>query len=207
MWSKILVVMTVLLVYAVAARDACHGDNLAVYNLTLQTNWTEKLFPKHFPEWRPPAQWSGLVDTQRSGLVGEYNSMSHRHSVVWIGSTASYYPFGLYALSTNYSNGVGIGKVELEEVNPHSRGGRVENHLGKTAISSRDRDLNLDLPVLSSRANHDKRARLKPRNTPLCLLNRPVCGVIASRVEVSNHFTSTRTMASLPCHPVTNRDL
>nr|CAD7202399.1 unnamed protein product [Timema douglasi] len=61
MWSKILVVMTVLLVCAVAARDACHGDNLAVYNLTLQTNWTEKLFPKHFPEWRPPAQWSGLV--------------------------------------------------------------------------------------------------------------------------------------------------
>nr|CAD7427918.1 unnamed protein product [Timema monikensis] len=25
----------------------------------------------------------------------------------------------------------GIGKVELEEVNPHLRGGRVENHLGK----------------------------------------------------------------------------
>nr|CAD7392755.1 unnamed protein product [Timema cristinae] len=44
----------------------------------------------------------------------------------------SYYPFGLYALSTNYSNGLGIGKVELEEVNPHLRGGRVENHLGKT---------------------------------------------------------------------------
>nr|CAD7569311.1 unnamed protein product [Timema californicum] len=37
----------------------------------------------------------------------------------------------LYALSTNYANGVGIGKVELEEVNPHLRGGRVENHLGK----------------------------------------------------------------------------
>nr|CAD7266902.1 unnamed protein product [Timema shepardi] len=46
--------------------------------------------------------------------------------------TASYYPFGLYALSTNYSNELGIGKVELEEVNPHLRGGRVENHLGKT---------------------------------------------------------------------------
>nr|CAD7426609.1 unnamed protein product [Timema monikensis] len=27
---------------------------------------------------------------------------------------------------------LGIGKVELEEVNPHLRGGRVENHLGKT---------------------------------------------------------------------------
>nr|CAD7397709.1 unnamed protein product [Timema poppensis] len=49
-------------------------------------------------------------------------------------------------------------KVELEEVNPHLRGGRVENHLGKTTPSSPDRDSNLYLPVLSSRAQHDKRA-------------------------------------------------
>nr|CAD7394290.1 unnamed protein product [Timema cristinae] len=69
--------------------------------------------------------------------------------------TASYYPSGLYALSTNYANGLGIGKVGLEEVNPHLRGGRVENHLGKTTPSSPDRDSNLDLPVLSSRAQHD----------------------------------------------------
>nr|CAD7262441.1 unnamed protein product [Timema shepardi] len=33
----------------------------------------------------------------------------------------------------------------------------MENHLGKTAPSSPDRDSNLDLPVLSSRAQHDKR--------------------------------------------------
>nr|CAD7431230.1 unnamed protein product [Timema monikensis] len=70
--------------------------------------------------------------------------------------TASYHPFGLYALSTNYVNGLGIGKVELEEVNPHL-GGRVENHLGKTTPSSPDRDSNLDPPVLSSQAQHDKR--------------------------------------------------
>nr|CAD7399471.1 unnamed protein product [Timema poppensis] len=50
-----------------------------------------------------------------------------------------------------------IGKVELEEVNPHLRGGRVENHFGKTTLSSPDRDSNLDLPVFSSRAPHDKR--------------------------------------------------
>nr|CAD7199334.1 unnamed protein product [Timema douglasi] len=49
-------------------------------------------------------------------------------------------------------------QVELEEVNPHLRGGRVENHLGKATPSSPDRDSNLDLPVLSSRAQHDKRA-------------------------------------------------
>nr|CAD7573019.1 unnamed protein product [Timema californicum] len=47
--------------------------------------------------------------------------------------------------------------VELEEVNPHLRGGGVEKHFGKTTLSSPDRDLNLDLPVLSSRAQHDKR--------------------------------------------------
>nr|CAD7408133.1 unnamed protein product [Timema cristinae] len=51
----------------------------------------------------------------------------------------------------------GIGKVELEDVNPNLRGGKVENHLGKTTPSSPDRDSNLDLPVLSSRAQHDKR--------------------------------------------------
>nr|CAD7424910.1 unnamed protein product [Timema monikensis] len=49
-------------------------------------------------------------------------------------STTSYYPFGLYALSTNYANGLGIGKVELEELNLHLRGGRLENHLGKTNL-------------------------------------------------------------------------
>nr|CAD7427522.1 unnamed protein product [Timema monikensis] len=56
-----------------------------------------------------------------------------------------------------HRGGLGIGKVELEDVNPHLRGGRVENHLGKTTPSSPDRDSNLDLPVLSSRVQHDKR--------------------------------------------------
>nr|CAD7568718.1 unnamed protein product [Timema californicum] len=46
--------------------------------------------------------------------------------------TASYYPFELYALSNNYANGLRIRKVEVEEMNPHLRGGRVENHSGKT---------------------------------------------------------------------------
>nr|CAD7393296.1 unnamed protein product [Timema cristinae] len=41
-------------------------------------------------------------------------------------------PVRVIRLRTNYTNGLGIGKVELKEVNPHLRGGRVENHLGKT---------------------------------------------------------------------------
>nr|CAD7203500.1 unnamed protein product [Timema douglasi] len=56
----------------------------------------------------------------------------------------------------NYATETGIGKVKLEEVNPHLRGGRVEKHLGKTTPSSPNRDSNLDIPVLSSRAQHDK---------------------------------------------------
>nr|CAD7460877.1 unnamed protein product [Timema tahoe] len=37
-----------------------------------------------------------------------------------------------------------------EKVYPHLRGGRVENHLGKTTLSTPDRDSNLDLPVIDS---------------------------------------------------------
>nr|CAD7440678.1 unnamed protein product [Timema bartmani] len=48
-----------------------------------------------------------------------------------------------------------LGRLNIEEVNPHLRGGRVENHLGKTPPSSPDRDSNLDFPVLGSRAQHD----------------------------------------------------
>ncbi|CAG2053039.1 unnamed protein product, partial [Timema podura] len=50
-----------------------------------------------------------------------------------------------------------LGRLNLEEVNPHLRGRRVENHLGKTTPSSPDRDSNLDLPVLGGRAQHDWR--------------------------------------------------
>ncbi|CAG2053558.1 unnamed protein product [Timema podura] len=48
-------------------------------------------------------------------------------------------------------------RLNLEEVNPHLRGGRVENHLGKTTPSSPDRDSNLDLPILGDLAQHDWR--------------------------------------------------
>nr|CAD7258567.1 unnamed protein product [Timema shepardi] len=56
-----------------------------------------------------------------------------------------------------------------EEVIPHLRGGREENHLEKTTPSSPDRDSNLDLPVLSSRAQHDKRvSQLRHRGGSCC---------------------------------------
>nr|CAD7402842.1 unnamed protein product [Timema poppensis] len=105
--------------------------------------------------------------------------------------TASYYPFGFYALSTNYTNGFGIGKVELEEVNPHLCGGRVENHLGKTPPSSPDRDSNLELPVLSSRAQHDKRVsqHTPPRRVGWIKLREMIAFMfILSNMVIENEF-------------------
>lgn len=36
----------------------CTLDRLAVYKVVLHTYWTRELFPKHYPDWRPTAQWT-----------------------------------------------------------------------------------------------------------------------------------------------------
>lgn len=36
----------------------CRSNSLAMYNVTFVGNWSPELFPKHYPEFRPPAQWS-----------------------------------------------------------------------------------------------------------------------------------------------------
>ena len=37
---------------------SCNSDRLAVYKVVLHTYWTRDLFPKHYPDWRPQAQWT-----------------------------------------------------------------------------------------------------------------------------------------------------
>nr|CAD7402831.1 unnamed protein product [Timema poppensis] len=51
--------------------------------------------------------------------------------------------------------GAELGRLNLEEGNPHFRGGRVESHLRKTCPSSSDRDSNLNFPVLGSLSQHE----------------------------------------------------
>ncbi|CAG2058744.1 unnamed protein product [Timema podura] len=46
----------------------------------------------------------------------------------------------------------------FKEVYPHIRGGRVENHFGKTSLSTPDQDSNLDLPVIDSLAYYETSA-------------------------------------------------
>ena len=39
----------------------CDPDKLLVYRVTLSTHWSRTNFPKQYPEWRPPAQWSKMI--------------------------------------------------------------------------------------------------------------------------------------------------
>ncbi|KPI95849.1 Spondin-2 [Papilio xuthus] len=49
-----------LLAVAAAAEDGCNPDKMTVYRMVLHTYWTREKFPKHYPDWRPPAQWSRI---------------------------------------------------------------------------------------------------------------------------------------------------
>ncbi|XP_026748868.2 spondin-2 [Galleria mellonella] len=40
--------------------DTCNPDKMTVYRMVLHTYWTREKFPKHYPDWRPPAQWSKI---------------------------------------------------------------------------------------------------------------------------------------------------
>jgi len=39
----------------------CASDKLTIYKVVVTTFWTRDRFPKHYPDWRPPAQWSKTI--------------------------------------------------------------------------------------------------------------------------------------------------
>ncbi|XP_065169993.1 uncharacterized protein mspo [Atheta coriaria] len=41
-----------------AENEPCQPDKLTVYKVVLHTFWSREKFPKHYPDWRPPAQFS-----------------------------------------------------------------------------------------------------------------------------------------------------
>nr|CAD7412839.1 unnamed protein product [Timema poppensis] len=84
-------------------------------------------------------------------------------------------------------------------MNPHLRGGRVESHLGKTTPRSLDRDSNLDLPVLSSRDQHDKRvSQLRHRGGM-----KHACVLVVCALSLLLTLAPSRVTASPPpqCSP------
>ena len=54
-----LVVLGLLCAALVPGAAPC--EDLAVYQVSLTTKWSPQLFPKHYPDWRPPATFSRLV--------------------------------------------------------------------------------------------------------------------------------------------------
>jgi len=55
---------------------SCSPDTLAVYKLVLETHWNEKMFPKQYPQWRPPAQWSKTIGYSHSGDMSLFRAGS-----------------------------------------------------------------------------------------------------------------------------------
>lgn len=33
-------------------------NGFVAYKIALHTYWSREIFPKHYPDWKPPAQWS-----------------------------------------------------------------------------------------------------------------------------------------------------
>ncbi|CAG2061652.1 unnamed protein product [Timema podura] len=54
--------------------------------------------------------------------------------------------------------GYGLGRLNIKEVNPHLRRGIAEKQSGKTTLGTSEQDSKLDLPVLSSLAQHETSA-------------------------------------------------
>ena len=63
------IIITILssLVLTSLQSSSCPQGMLAVYRLSLQTEWSEEKFPKQYPQWRPSAQWSKTVGKSGSG--------------------------------------------------------------------------------------------------------------------------------------------
>ncbi|XP_030756970.1 uncharacterized protein LOC115882862 [Sitophilus oryzae] len=43
-----------------AGGEPCQPEKLTVYRVVLHTFWSRESFPKHYPDWRPAAQWSKI---------------------------------------------------------------------------------------------------------------------------------------------------
>lgn len=60
----VLVVLSILLTTTLAHEDndqECKVKGMAKFRLTIQGLWSKKRFPKHYPEYRPPAQFSKVI--------------------------------------------------------------------------------------------------------------------------------------------------
>ena len=61
-----------ILLFQVNGSKCTSGESLAVYELEVETFWSEELFPKQYPQWRPPPQWSRTLGILTDGATSLY---------------------------------------------------------------------------------------------------------------------------------------
>lgn len=69
-------------------------DKLALYKVTLRTYWSRARFPRHYPEWKPPAQFGKLIgeslndiwnkSTPAFSTTGCVCYWLHKYSILWL---------------------------------------------------------------------------------------------------------------------------
>lgn len=88
--------------------EPCQPDKLTVYKVILHTFWAREKFPKHYPDWRPPAQWSKVFgEFARRMCVRYYIDFGRLSHTLRLSSFAHCYSEHLH-LITFCSRGLGI---------------------------------------------------------------------------------------------------
>ena len=55
------VLITFFVHFLVFTDSKCPPGQAALYKLTFHGQWSKKVFYKHYPMYRPPAQWSKII--------------------------------------------------------------------------------------------------------------------------------------------------
>lgn len=76
----------------------CIAPSAAKYRLTFTGQWTQTAFPKHYPLYRPPAQWSPIIGEwadliSKNGIL--LNICNICYTTFWVCSPK---PFTLFLL-------------------------------------------------------------------------------------------------------------
>nr|CAD7400516.1 unnamed protein product [Timema cristinae] len=107
---------------------------------------------------------NGLGQVERRQLLTENLGLRRRLLVAWINPEQFLQTLGCYGrfptakMEVSCLTPHGIRRLYLEKVELDLCGGRVENHYGKSTLSTPNQDLNLDLPFIRSLVYYERRA-------------------------------------------------
>nr|CAD7193851.1 unnamed protein product [Timema douglasi] len=126
------------------------------HRLALRSSACRSIQRTQTKRWFHQLDFTAIANQNRPGCSRKRPAIDLLKQFLKSTITTSYYPFGVYTWVIITLMGNELGRLNLEEVNPHLHGGRLENHLGPPHRSiSPDQDSNLDLPVLNSLAQHE----------------------------------------------------